>query len=132
MKIRIRDRRVSLAIMLLGLVLVVALGYHVVYGDHGYLAYRSAQHRYLELRQKTEALKKENDGLQKEVDGINHHDPAVIEQKARQQQLARPGEKIYTYMPEDHQANGSGAQPATPPAAASSPPNSLPASSDQY
>lgn len=113
MRIRLRDRRVSLAIMVLGLVLATALGYHVVYGQNGYFTYRSERRRFLDLQRKTDTLKMQNEGLQKEIDGINRHDRAVIEDKARQQQLARPGEKIYTYTPAGSQASGTGAQPAS-------------------
>jgi cell division protein FtsB len=121
MKIRLRDRRVSLAIMVLGLILAAALGYDVVYGEHGYLTYRSEQRRYLELRQKTDKLQKQNEGLQKEIDSINRHDPATIERKAREQQLVKPGEKIYTYAPAGSQPGGNATQPASPPASSSSP-----------
>jgi len=131
MRIRIRDRRVSLAIMVMVLVLATLLGFHVVYGQNGYLTYRGEQRRYLELQQKTDALKNENEGLQKEIDEINRHDPAVIEQKAREQQLAKPGEKIYTYTPADSQLGGTSARPAGRLPASPSPANSSPASSDQ-
>lgn len=118
MKIRIRDRRVSLAIMVLALALAAALGHHVVYGQNGYLTYRSEQRRDLELRQKTDTLKKENEALQKEIDALNRHDPAALEKAARGQHLARPNEKIYTYAPADSQPGGTDAQPASPPSPA--------------
>lgn len=117
--------------MALCLVLATALGYHVVYGEHGYLAYRSEQRRYLELRQNTDKLKKDNEALQKEVDALSRHDPAALENAARGQHLARPGEKIYTYAPQDSQPGGTGAQPASPPASSSPPATSSPASTDQ-
>ena len=127
MRIPVRDRRVALAIMAAGLVLATVLGYHVVYGQNGYFTYRSQQRRYLELQQKTDALKNENESLQKEIDAINRHDPAMIEQKARQQQLARRGEKIYTYTSQDPQASGPDAPPARP-----APANSSTAPSEQH
>lgn len=99
MKIPIRDRRVYWSAMTAALCLAAALGYHVVYGEHGYLAYRREQRQYLELRKKAADLQKENDKLAKEIDALNRHDPAVVEEKAREQQLAKPGEKIYTYAP---------------------------------
>ncbi|HEV2424625.1 MAG TPA: septum formation initiator family protein [Terriglobia bacterium] len=111
----------SLVIMLAGLVLATALGYHVVYGAHGYLAYRSERRQYLELRKKADTLKNTNDGLQTEVDALRRHDPAAIEKAARDQHYARPGEKIYTYTPADSRSNGTTAQPVNPPAPSSPP-----------
>jgi cell division protein FtsB len=115
MKIRIRDRRVYWAVMALGLILAMALGHHVVYGEHGYLTWRGEQRQYLELKKKTDKLKNENGVLQKEIDSLNRHDPDVIEGKARDQHLARPGEKIYTYTPRNSQKNLGAPKPANTP-----------------
>ncbi len=115
MAIRIRDRRVYWGAMALALVLAAALGHHVVYGANGYLAYRSEQRRYLDLKRQTEKLKNENEVLQKEIDGLNRHDRDVIEKKARDQQMARPGEKIYVYAPAD--SGAAAPQPANQPSA---------------
>jgi len=115
MKIRIRDRRVYWGIMALGLLLAAALGHHVVYGEHGYLTWRSEQRQYLELKKKTGHLKDENDRIQNEIDALNRHDPDAVEEKARDQHLARPGEKIYTYRPQDSRANPGPPKPASTP-----------------
>lgn len=112
MTIPIRDRRVYWGAMLMGVALAGALGYHVVYGEHGYLTYRNEQRRYLELKQKTGKIKDENDRLQKQIDALARHDPAAIEKAARDQHLARPNERIYTYAPPDSQAKGDTAPPA--------------------
>jgi len=114
-KVRIRDWRVYWGGMAIGLLLAGALGYHVVYGEHGYLTYRSEQRQYLELKKKTDGLKNENDRIQKEVDALNRHDPDAVEEKARDQHLARPGEKIYTYRPQDSRANPGAPKPASAP-----------------
>jgi len=116
MKIRIRDRRVYWGAMALGLLLAMALAHHVVYGERGYLSYRSQQRQYLELKKKTGRLKDENDRIQKEIDALNRHDRDAVERAARDQHYARPTEKIYTYTPQDSQAKGGTGQPAeTPP-----------------
>jgi cell division protein FtsB len=121
MTIRIRDRRVYWGVMALALILAGALGHHVVYGEHGYFTYRSEQRRYLELKRQTDKLKNDNESLQKEIDAINHHDRDVIEEKAREQQLVKQGEKIYVYNPPDSPSNG-GSKPADlPPASGSQP-----------
>ncbi len=101
MAIRIRDRRVYWGVMALALILAAALGHHVIYGENGYLTYRSEQRRYLELKQQTGKIKDQNDQIQREIDGLNRRDPAVIEEKAHEQQLAKPREKIYVYTPSD-------------------------------
>ncbi|HEV3277666.1 MAG TPA: septum formation initiator family protein [Terriglobia bacterium] len=111
----IRDRRVYWGATAAALALAAALGYHAVYGQHGYRAYRSEQRRYLELQQKTLDLKRQNQALQEEIDALNRHDPAVIEDKARGQQYARPGEKIYTYTPPASHGNGAGTSETSTP-----------------
>jgi cell division protein FtsB len=121
MKSPIRDWRVYWGAVAGVLALAAALGYHVVYGAHGYRAYRSEQRRYRELREKTDELKGQNEKLQKEIDALDRHDPAVIEQKAREQQLARPGEKIYTYTPPDSRPNDAGKPPANDASTSDSP-----------
>ena len=113
----IRDRRVYWGAMALALILAAALGHYVIYGEHGYLTYRGEQRRSIELKQQTGKLKNENDQLQKEIDSLNRRDPAVIEEKAREQQLAKPGEKIYVYTPADSKAS-----PATQPGNPTPPP----------
>jgi cell division protein FtsB len=101
-----------------GLVLAAALGYHVVYGEHGYLTYRSEERRFQDLKRKTNKLKDGNEALQKEIDALNRHDRAAIEEKAREQQYARRNEKIYTYTPQDAQTNSAATQQAAPASAA--------------
>ena len=115
MKIRIRDRRVYWGMMALGLLLAAALGHHVVYGEHGYLTYRSEQRQCVELKKKTGHLKDENDRIQKQIDALTRHDPDVVEKAARDQHYARPNEKIYTYTPQDSQAKRGASEPANAP-----------------
>lgn len=121
MNIPIRDRRVYWGAMLMGLALAGALGYHVVYGEHGYLTYRNEQRRYLELKQKTDKIKDDNDRLQKQIDALNRHDRTAIEKAARDQHLARPNERIYTYAPSDSQKAATDQQSVAPPASADTP-----------
>jgi cell division protein FtsB len=118
----IHDRRIYWGVMAAGLVLAGALGYHVVYGEHGYLTYRTEQRQFQELKVKTDRLKNGNEALQKEIDGLNRHDRALIEEKAREQQYARHNEKIYTYTPQDSKPGGAGPQPASPPPVSSGQP----------
>ena len=100
-------------------VLVSALGYHVVYGEHGYLALRRAERQYRLLEQQSSELQQENQQLQKHIDLLKRQDPAAIEKQAREQlHMARPGEIIFT-LPDtsskDQRAVNGSPHPASPP-----------------
>lgn len=98
--------------------LVGGLGYHVVYGEHGYLALRRDQRQYRLLQQQANDLQQENQDLQKQIDLLKRQDPAAIEKQAREQlHMARPGEIILT-LPDTSSKNqnavNSSSRPAPP------------------
>lgn len=96
-KLPFESRRAYWAAIAGIVVLVASLGYHVVYGEHGYLALRREQRRYRQLEQESSDLQQENQQLQKQIDLLKRQDPAAIEKQAREQlHMARPGEIIFT------------------------------------
>ena len=75
--------------------LAVLLGFHVVYGPNGWLAYRAKKTESRQLRQELQRLQKENDDLEHSVKALQS-DPNAIEKEAREQlRYARPGEVVY-------------------------------------
>lgn len=93
----LQSRRAYWASIVAIVVVVAALGYHVVYGEHGYLALRREQREYRQLQQQAGGLQQQNQQLQKQIDLLKRRDPAAIEKQAREQlHMARPGEIILT------------------------------------
>ena len=81
--------------------LASAMGYHVVFGHNGLIAYRAKRQEVKELQMQMNALQSENGHLRSHVDRLSS-DPNAIEHEAREAlHYARPGEVIYT-MPQDH------------------------------
>ena len=104
--------------------LVAILGYHVISGEHGYLALRRERQEYLTLKKQTNQLEQENDGLKRHIDALKH-DRGIIEKRAREDfQMARPGEIILKYSPVAASEDPNGIKS---PAPASPPPKNSPA-----
>lgn len=83
------------AVMLAGL-----LGYHVVFGQNGLIAYRAKRDQVRDLRIQMTDLQRENTRLRNHVNRLGT-DPNAIEHEAREAlHYTRPGEVIYT-MPSD-------------------------------
>lgn len=75
------------------------IGYHVVVGQNGLIAYRAKRDQVRDLRQQMTNLQTENTRLRNHVDRLST-DPNAIEHEAREAlHYTRPGEVIYT-MPE--------------------------------
>ena len=84
-------------------VLAVALGFHVLFGANGWMAYRQKKAEYQQLQKEVEQLRKDNDHVQQQINSLKT-DPKAIEREAREQlRYAKPGEIIYV-MPEARQA----------------------------
>ena len=79
--------------------LAVMVGYHVVFGQNGIVAYQSKRHDASQLQMQVEQMDRENARLRSHVDHLAH-DPGSIEHEAREElHYARPGEVIYTLPP---------------------------------
>ncbi|HUO61485.1 MAG TPA: septum formation initiator family protein [Candidatus Acidoferrales bacterium] len=84
-------------------VLAVALGFHVLFGTNGWMAYRQKKAEYQQLQREVEQLRKDNESVQQQINSLKS-DPKAIERVAREQlRYAKPGEIIYV-MPEARQA----------------------------
>lgn len=89
-------RRNLLWILLAGLGLLVLQD---VFGTHGVLAMRRAQHEATREQQEIDRMNQENVDLQNRVNQLKT-DPQAIERIAREQMgLARPGEYIFKVPP---------------------------------
>ncbi|MFB3815565.1 MAG: septum formation initiator family protein [Terriglobales bacterium] len=88
---RWRRRLATIAVCLIALF----LGFRVVSGPNGWLAYHNKKVENQRLKQQVEALQKENEELERRVKALKS-DPKAIEKEAREQlRYARPGEVIY-------------------------------------
>jgi cell division protein FtsB len=77
-------------------VLAVAVGYHVVFGQNGLIAYETKKQETKSLAEQMQTLTEENDALQGHVERLQH-DPGAIEHQAREElHYTRPGEVIVT------------------------------------
>ncbi len=86
-----------------------------VFGLHGVLAMRRAQHEATQEQQEIDRINQENVELQNRVSHLKT-DPQAIERIAREQMgLARPGEYIFKIPPAKKSADSSGNSPAQPP-----------------
>jgi cell division protein FtsB len=87
--------------------LAVVMGYHVVFGHNGLIAYEHKREDTRTLQQQMQELETENDRLRGHVDRLQN-DPGAIEHQAREElHYTRAGEVIYT-LPADP-------APTTPP-----------------
>lgn len=94
-KVRALAARHKLA-MAVVIVLLVMMGYHVLFGVNGVIAYQQKRRESRELQQQIEQLKAENERVQQEIKALKY-DPQAIEKEARERlRYARPGEVIYT------------------------------------
>jgi cell division protein FtsB len=85
------------------------MGYHVVFGQNGLIAYEHKREDTRALQVQTQTLKQENDRLRGHVDRLQN-DPGAIEHQAREElHYTRSGEVIYTLPPNP--------QPSTTPTA---------------
>jgi cell division protein FtsB len=109
-------RRNVMWILLAGLGLLILQD---VFGTHGVLAMRRAQHEAAQEQQEINRINQENVELQNRVNSLKT-DPETIERIAREQMgLARPGEYIFK-VPPPKKANAGGSstqssQPSAPP-----------------
>lgn len=106
-------RRNLIWILLAGLGLLILQD---VFGTHGVLAMRRAQHEATAEQQEIDHMNQENAELQKRVNSLKT-DPETIERIAREQMgLARPGEYIFKVPPAKKSVNdgSSSIQPAQP------------------
>ena len=77
-------------------VLLFVIGYHVIFGVNGVIAYQHKRHESKELQQQIESLQQQNERAQEQIKALKY-DPQAIEKEAREHlRYARPGEMIYT------------------------------------
>jgi cell division protein FtsB len=77
-------------------VLAALIGYHVLLGANGVVAYATKRHETAHLQKQIDELQKQNDKLTARVNRLQN-DPATIEEAARQHlHYAKPGEIIVT------------------------------------
>ncbi len=77
-------------------VLAVALGYHVVFGQNGLIAYKQKREETRSLDAQLETLRHENEQLRDHTSRLQA-DPDAIEHQAREElHYTRAGEVIYT------------------------------------
>ncbi len=87
--------------------LAVAVGYHVVLGKNGLIAYQHKREETRILDGQMKALTRENEQMQGHVDRLAN-DPSAIEHEAREElHYTRPGEVIYTLPAKAPAANAS-------------------------
>ncbi len=87
--------------------LAVAVGYHVVLGKNGLIAYQHKREETRILDGQMKALTRENEQMQGHVDRLEN-DPSAIEHEAREElHYTRPGEVIYTLPAKAPAANAS-------------------------
>ena len=80
--------------------LAVAIGYHVVLGHNGLIAYQQKRLDAHSLELQVKTLQRENDALKGHVDRLQT-DPNAIEHQAREElHYTRPGEVIVTLPPD--------------------------------
>lgn len=77
-------------------VLLLVIGYHVVFGVNGVIAYQHKRQESKELQQQIELLQQQNGRVQEQIKALKY-DPEAIEKEARERlRYARPGEMIFT------------------------------------
>ncbi len=76
--------------------LVLAMGYHVIFGQNGLTVYQQKRQETHSLDEQLHSLQHENGLLKGHVDRLQS-DPSAIEHQAREElHYTRPGEVIYT------------------------------------
>lgn len=76
------------------------MGYHVVFGQNGLIAYEHKREDTKALQGQMQSLQQENDRLRGHVDRLQN-DPGAIEHQAREElHYTRAGEVIYTLPPD--------------------------------
>ncbi len=76
--------------------LALGMGYHVIFGQNGLMAYQQKRQEAQALDNQLHSLQRENDLLKGHVDRLQN-DPNAIEHQAREElHYTRPGEVIYT------------------------------------
>ena len=91
--------------------LAVAVGYHVVLGKNGIIAYQHKREETQALDRQMRTLARENEQLQGHVDRLQS-DPTAIEHQAREElHYTRPGEVIYTLPVKQSGSSSSSAAP---------------------
>ncbi len=97
----------------LGIVLVLFLAYHVVFGRNGLNNYEQKRVQNRELQKQIESLEQQNQQL-KDHDARLKNDPDAIEFEAREKlHYARPGEVIYTLNDQPQTGNSNTAAGST-------------------
>jgi len=77
-------------------VLLLVIGYHVIFGVNGVIAYQHKRQESKELQRQIESLQQQNERVQEQIKALKY-DPQAIEKEAREHlRYARPGEMIYT------------------------------------
>ena len=80
--------------------LAVFMGFHVVFGQNGLIAYEHKREDTKALQVQMQTLQQENDRLRGHVDRLQN-DPGAIEHQAREElHYTRSGEVIYTLPPD--------------------------------
>jgi cell division protein FtsB len=76
-------------------VLVLWLGFHVIFGANGMVVYQGKRSDYKKIQTDLQQLEDENEQLTKQVDKLRH-DPKAIEREAREQlHYTKKGEMVY-------------------------------------
>ena len=76
-------------------VLVLWLGFHVIFGANGMVVYQGKRSEYKRLQTDLQQLENENQQLTKQVDELRN-DPKAIEREAREQlHYTKKGEMVY-------------------------------------
>src|SRR4051794_11897969 len=92
-------------------VLVLFLGFHVIFGANGMVVYTNKRAEYRNLQKETQELDEENARLTKQVEQLRN-DPKAIEQEAREQlHYAKKGEVIYLLPEKKHSSSAVNTQP---------------------
>lgn len=86
--------RRKLATAAVGL-LVLWLGFHVIFGANGMVVYQNKRAEHRKLQTEIKQIEEENQRLSKQVEQLRN-DPKAIEREAREQlHYTKPGERIY-------------------------------------
>jgi cell division protein FtsB len=76
-------------------VLVLWLGFHVIFGANGMVVYQNKKAEYKKLQVEMQQVEEENKQLTKQVDELRN-DPKAIEREAREQlHYSRKGELVF-------------------------------------
>jgi cell division protein FtsB len=76
-------------------VLVLWLGFHVIFGANGMVVYHGKRSEYKKLQTDLQQLEEENQKLNKQADELRN-DPKAIEREAREQlHYTKKGEMVY-------------------------------------